>query len=334
MPDAERLTEAEVARLVGRAQAGDVGAFTALVAHDVAALRRFCRGLAAATDADDLAQEALVRAWRSLPRLGAPYRFRAWLFGIAANLARKAWRRRARADASLEALLADHYDALGRPAWLVRVRALLPAAPRSPEETVDRREDAAVLHRALAALPAALRQVLVLHYLDGLSYAEIGAALAVPVSTVKGRLYKSRARLRGQLAGRLGTPTGAGAPVPHRRPRARPAAKPKEKSMTQGPAEEPVRLVLDREALIDELHAYVTDPSPGRTRRLEGLVIPDLAPLGGRPAPAPGAAGSLRTAIRLMLDVMLLDGVTRRQDVAALIGALSPLSRAYSLTVR
>ena len=43
---------------------------------------------------------------------------------------------------------------------------------------------------------------------------------------------------------------------------------------------------------------------------------------------------ALRTSIRMMLDVMLPDGVTRRQDVAALIGAPSSLSRSYTLTVR
>ena len=280
MPDAERLAAAEVVHLVARAQAGDLEAFTALVTHDIAALRRFCRGLTDAAAADDLAQETLVRAWRSLARLGAPFRFRAWLFGIAANLARKAWRRRARADASLEALLADHYDDLGRPAGPIRVRALLPAAPHSPEEVIDRREDAARLHRALDALPAALRRVLVLHYLDGLSYAEIVTALDVPVSTVKGRLFKSRARLRVQLTALLGEPIGAGAPVHHRQPPSGSNKEPQEESMTQGPPELPVRLVVDREALIDELHAYVIDPRPGRTRRLEGLVTPDLVPLG------------------------------------------------------
>jgi hypothetical protein len=65
---------------------------------------------------------------------------------------------------------------------------------------------------AVGALPAPLRRVLVLHYLDGLSYAEIAAALDVPVSTVKGRLFRSRARLRGAL-----DPEGTAAPRPRRR---------------------------------------------------------------------------------------------------------------------
>ena len=93
MPSRTRADGEEVADLVCRAQAGDVAAFTTLVTRDLAALRRFYQGLADAADADDLAQETLLGAWRSLARLGAPYRCRAWLFGIAANVARKAWRR-------------------------------------------------------------------------------------------------------------------------------------------------------------------------------------------------------------------------------------------------
>jgi hypothetical protein len=97
--------------------------------------------------------------------------------------------------------------------------------------------------------------------------------------------------------------------------------------------EEPVRVVLDGEALIDELHAYVTDPSPARTRRLERIVIPDLAPLGGRPEPGRLAAGSTRTALRIVLDAMVLDGVTRRRDVAAVLGAFSLFAHPFTVTL-
>jgi hypothetical protein len=147
----------------------------------------------------------------------------------------------------------------------------------------------------------------------------------VPLSTVKGRLFKSRRRLRGELAAQLD-----GAAAGPRRP---PPKEEKEKAMPQEPADYPVRLVLDREALIDELHAYVTDPSPSRTRRLERLVIPELVPLAGRPEPVRWGVVSTRAALRLLLDALVLDGVTHRRDVAAVLGGFSLFSHPFAVTV-
>src|SRR5262249_60313901 len=95
--------------LVRRARAGDVPAFAALAAEHQGALERFALRLMGDPDrGEDLVQETLLRAQQSIGRLGAPYRFGPWLMGIAANLARKAWRAEARRPLSLEWLSAAY----------------------------------------------------------------------------------------------------------------------------------------------------------------------------------------------------------------------------------
>ena len=95
--------------------------------------------------------------------------------------------------------------------------------------------------------------------------------------------------------------------------------------------DEPIRIVVDREKLIDVLHAYVTDPHPGRERRLEELVLPDLVSLVGRPWRRSTTA---RHALRDFIDVMVLDGVRSRRDVAELLTSFSLFERPFTVTVR
>ncbi len=173
----------DVPALVWRAQRGDLEAFACLAEEQQAALNRFCRRLMGdASSAEDLAQETLLRAQASIRRLGEPYRFGPWLFGIAANLAKKWWRVQARSPLSLESLMSAYPNV----EWDESLYAVA-----SPEQIEEAAEQTAVLREAVASLPVALSRVVVLHYLDGLDYAEVAAALDVPVSTVKGRLFKS-----------------------------------------------------------------------------------------------------------------------------------------------
>ena len=188
---ARTADELHVAGLVTRARDGDASAFPCLVERYAPDLRRFCRRLMNGSGAaEDLAQETFLRAYASLPRLEAPERFAPWLFAIAANLARWWWRQRARWPVSLDEL-ADAYPDVN---W----QAMRPA-PVPPDQVVEEAEQARRLAAAIEALPPRLARVLVLHYLEGLSYTEVAAALDVPVSTVKGRLFESRVLLRREL---------------------------------------------------------------------------------------------------------------------------------------
>jgi hypothetical protein len=221
----------------------------------------------------------------------------------------------------MEGLLADWYGSYGHDGPHTAPRCFASTASNVPVQDNDARWR---LQQALDALPSSLREVIVLHYLQGFSYAEVAAALALPLSTVKGRLFHSRRRLRGAL-----TPDG----MASRRTPMQPATPTSQSSKGEHSMAEPTHLVVDKDALIDQLYAYVTDPSPSRTKRLESIVIPDLASLGGRPEPARLAAGSLRTSIRIVIDAMVLDGVRSRRDVAAFIDYCTLFSQPYTVHV-
>src|SRR5919109_5059 len=176
--------------LVVQAQRGDPAALERLMERYLVSLTAFCRRLAGAQGgAQDLVQETLLRAVVSLGRLEEPERFEAWLFGIAANVARKRWQRDLRAPLPLGAAMAhpDTESVAVRPLW------------EAPERAVELAERAREIERAVRALPEHLNRVVALRYADGLSYAEIAAELGVPVSTVKWRLFHSRRRLRAAL---------------------------------------------------------------------------------------------------------------------------------------
>lgn len=170
------MTPEEESRLVARAAAGDRGAFAALVQAHQGYLRkllgRACRGDQAR--ADDLAQDAFVRAWRALPKFRGESRFRTWL-------TRLAW----------SALSAER-----------------PALPRADDAEPDEaaHDDFAPdadwridLDRAMATLSDAQRHALLLCYGGDLSHAEAARVLGWPLGTLKTQVLRAKARLRAQL---------------------------------------------------------------------------------------------------------------------------------------
>lgn len=125
-------------------------------------------------EADDLTQEILLAALRSLGTLKAEDRFEPWLFALAGNVTRAFRRRRGRERAMCS------YDEA----------APLAAAAMEPDELPDR------LRRAVAMLSESFRSIVILHYYDGLSVREIAQRLALPEGTVTWRLSAARARIR------------------------------------------------------------------------------------------------------------------------------------------
>jgi RNA polymerase sigma-70 factor, ECF subfamily len=207
---------ADTVALVTRARDGDATAFSCLVEQHRPLLVRFCARLvgdaSGAEAAQDLAQEVLLRAHRSLGRLQEPARFRAWLCGIAANLVRSWWRR-SQPAASLDALARAKPGMDWEPLLL---------APPTPEQVAVEAERAQRVRDAVESLSPNLGRAVALYYLQGLSYAEAAAALEVPVSTVKSRLHQSRAQLRRVLsAGDAPAPTKAASTRPARSTKAK-----------------------------------------------------------------------------------------------------------------
>ncbi|MFZ0039848.1 MAG: sigma-70 family RNA polymerase sigma factor [Solirubrobacteraceae bacterium] len=180
-PDDERA-------LIGRARAGDESAFAQLVTEHTArvygALRRF--GLDP-QEADEVAQEVFLRAWRGLPRFEERSKFSTWLYRIAFNEAQRRLARRPPATA------------FSRPGDADAIAALPDAIGAGPQARTLDREFGQMLQRALAELPADLRAAVVLRDLEGLSTEEAAAASGVRQAAFKSRLHRGRMQLRALL---------------------------------------------------------------------------------------------------------------------------------------
>jgi RNA polymerase sigma-70 factor (ECF subfamily) len=238
---------------VALAQAGNDAAFSTLAVRHAAGLHRFCCRLVGDADiADDLVQETLLRARAALPRLRSRGRFAAWLYGIAANLGRAWWRDHSRQAVSLERMLDARPDEVHAhdSSWTTL------------DDRLALREQVERLGAALDALPSHLRRTVVLHYLRGLSYEEVAAATNVPISTVKGRLFRSRARLRLTLGSADAEDAAAAAPERDRRQPtvpAHPGVHPDARNTRRLAVKNVVlQIEIDVDSLIDECFAFVS----------------------------------------------------------------------------
>jgi RNA polymerase sigma-70 factor, ECF subfamily len=136
--------------------------------------------------AEDWAQEAWVRALRALPSFRGDARFSTWLHRVAVNSALHARRGRER-----------------RVSREVELPEFLPGSATQPQ-TELRME----LQAALDTLPAGMRQILVLHDVEGYTHEDIGELLGVAPGTSKSQLFKARARMRQMLRPARETITG------------------------------------------------------------------------------------------------------------------------------
>lgn len=183
--DPSRVETERERELVARAQAGDRAAFAALVrAHqdEVYTLARRLVGdphLAA-----DVAQEALIRAWRALPNFRGDAKLSTWLYRITVNTA---WTHKNRAARHRATPLDDFSEVADR---------LDPNLPELAGETLELRGR---LRQALDRLPDSQREVVVMKDVYGWSHAEIAEAMGVSVTAAKVRLHRARARLARDL---------------------------------------------------------------------------------------------------------------------------------------
>lgn len=194
--------------LVARCQTGHPEAFAVLVQRWHARLFNFVlRYTGNREDAADLCQEVFVAAHRRLHALRAPERFSSWLYRIAVNACHDLHRTRRAHDAlgqpPREPLheppserLSDITGHTGLPA---PVRDALVTPVPAADDAVHQRQLAGLLQRALAALPAEQRAVVVLKEYEGLKFTAIAAALQIPESTAKTRLYSGLKALRQTL---------------------------------------------------------------------------------------------------------------------------------------
>src|SRR5258708_7185771 len=146
-------------------------------------------------DAEEVAQEAFLKAFRSLSRFRSESRFGTWLNSIALNEARARLRRRA--IVPMESL----DDASGERSSVSP--ALLRDWREIPSQVLERQEIREMLQEAVISLPDLYRQVFLLRDIEELSVAETAEALSISISLVKVRLHRARIMLQKHLSPRL-----------------------------------------------------------------------------------------------------------------------------------
>ncbi len=176
--------------LVRRAQQGERQAFDELILrHQPIALSLAIRIVGDRERGLELTQEAVLHTYLSLDRLRKPDSFRAWLCGIVVNLCKNYLRRPRVETLSLDLLSGGRsFDSLPFP----------DSAPQ-PHEAAEARETHRLILAAVAQLSPANRDAVLLYYFEQLSVREVAALLQISVPAVKGRLHKSRRKLRDQL---------------------------------------------------------------------------------------------------------------------------------------
>jgi len=174
------MSEYNERELIDRAQAGEAIAFERLAEQHVAYLWRCA--LALCKDghwAEDLSQETLVEAWRSLARFDSRCKFSTWLYGILRHRFLKGRRKQNAARLSAP-------DDLGQ----------VPCTPHTPSSSAEASEDARRVRQAVASLPEVHRLVVELRFFAGATLGEMAAALGCPAGTVKSRLHHALEKLR------------------------------------------------------------------------------------------------------------------------------------------
>jgi RNA polymerase sigma-70 factor (ECF subfamily) len=174
--------------LIRKARAGDQDAFAELVMMHAERVYRALRRFGLDPDeADEVAQEVFVRAWRGLPRFEERARFSTWLYRIAFNEAQRRLSRRppARAETVI--------DREGQSDPIVSLPESARLGPES--QTLDREFEQKLMH-ALDQLPADWRAAVVLRDIEGLSTEEAAEIVGVGQAAFKSRLHRGRMQLR------------------------------------------------------------------------------------------------------------------------------------------
>ena len=142
-------------------------------------------------EAEDISQEAFLRAYQSLTHFNPSYKFSTWLYQITLNIIRDRFKKKELKYVSLDAPVeTDDSEFYPQPEDLTN----------NPEQIMTQREDAQAIQQAIYSLPLKYREVIVLRHLQDLSYIEISNILKLPSGTVKIHLYRAREQLRKILA--------------------------------------------------------------------------------------------------------------------------------------
>jgi RNA polymerase sigma-70 factor (ECF subfamily) len=180
--------------LVQRVKNGDKEAFNLLVLKYQRKVGRLVRRLVNNSDeADDVVQDAFIKAYRALPQFRGDSAFYTWLYRIAVNTAKNHLVSRGKRPISLSELTSNDPEQESFEPADVTVDS------NTPEAELMSRQVAEAVNRSVAALPEELRTALCLREIDGLSYEEIAEAMNCPIGTVRSRIFRAREAVAAEL---------------------------------------------------------------------------------------------------------------------------------------
>jgi len=185
-------------QLVERAQKGDKHAFELLVIKYQRRLGRLIsRFVRDSAEAEDVTQEAFIKAYRALPAFRGDSAFYTWLYRIGINTAKNylvALGRRAPTSTQFDAEESEDFEG-----------AELLQDVSTPENELMSKQVIGVVNASLLQLPDDLRTALTLREIEGLSYEEIAEIMNCPIGTVRSRIFRARESIATNLRPLLGT---------------------------------------------------------------------------------------------------------------------------------
>jgi RNA polymerase sigma-70 factor (ECF subfamily) len=193
------MTERDVdQQLVERVQRGDKHAFDLLVSKYQRKLGRLIsRFVRDPAEAEDVTQDAFIKAYRALPGFRGESAFYTWLYRIGINTAKNylvALGRRAPTSTQFDAEESEDFEG-----------AELLQDVNTPENELMSKQVAGVVNASLLQLPEDLRTALTLREIEGLSYEEIAEIMGCPIGTVRSRIFRAREAIAVNLRPLLGT---------------------------------------------------------------------------------------------------------------------------------
>ncbi|MBQ9249469.1 MAG: sigma-70 family RNA polymerase sigma factor [Oscillospiraceae bacterium] len=181
------MTREQEAAVIRRVLDGDVNAFEDLVAaYEKNVYNLALRMTGNAQDAEDMAQEAFIKAYNSLPSFRGDSKFSVWLYRIVSNVCLDFLRKQNRRPAS--SLSQEDEDG-------EETQMDIPDESQSPEQLLERSLTQEAVQRGLQSLSEEQRQILLLREIQGLSYEEIAETLDLEAGTVKSRIFRARKKL-------------------------------------------------------------------------------------------------------------------------------------------
>ncbi len=187
--------------LVQRVQRGDQVAFELLVMkYQRRIFRLIMRFIRDPSQAEDVAQETFLRAYRAIAQFRGDSQFYTWLYRIAVNTAKKALAEGAR-ELSLRDQPGETDETSAHDAQLSDME--------TPEAVLAGRQVARTVNDAMDGLPEDLRTAIALREIEGMSYEDIAQVMSCPVGTVRSRIFRAREAIARRLRPLLGKKSGA-----------------------------------------------------------------------------------------------------------------------------